>query len=203
MTDVDAFRRAAERHGIDVTDPSGAWVLVDDLPRLGKLGPPPFARELSEELSTTVLALFFQSTVSTERLEQWESGKLVRELEYYFDGGGWIVDNGLVQEWEVDYFFSEGEGTGDGQSWPSNLADDVSDEDVARYEEAKARRDPSAVMDLLQGGDFERIWKHFGVDPRHPGARHLSPPSRAPRIWLGVAVLAIIGALAAGALTGF
>lgn len=198
MEHGDRFRELAGRYRIVVTDTSGPWVLVGVPPQLGKLGPPPFAQSLSNELNTTVIAFFVQTTVSDERIEHWQSGRLVRELEYYMDGGGWIAQSGEPQEWEGAYFFSKNEGTGPNDEWPSNLGDEVSEDDIGRYEEARSKRTAGPVMDLLMGGDVMRLCKFYGVDIAHPGAQYT--PAKNWRV-LGLVLFTValfVGALVLG-----
>lgn len=198
VEDTARFVKLAKRHRIGVTDPSGPWVLVEDEPRLGQLGPPRFSKDLSREMSTSVIAFFLQTTVTNERVEHWESGKLVRELEYYLDGGGWIAQNGIPQSWEAPYFFCAEEGTNPGMEWPHNLAVDISDDDIIRYEQAKSAMSPSSVMDLLTGGSIPRLCRFFGVDPGRPGAHHTPP-----RNWrLIVAVVALLVVLVGAFIIG-
>lgn len=174
---TDRLLELAERHRIVVSDPSGPWVLINVDPQYGRLGPPSFAQGLSKDLNTSVIAFFLQTTVSNERVEHWENGELVRELEYYQDGGGWIAQGGTAQSWEGDYFFSDDEGTRDTEDWPSNLSDDVSTADVARYEEARSKHTPGPIMDLLRGGSITRLCRFYGVDPKRPSGYYKSPPN--------------------------
>jgi hypothetical protein len=118
----------------------------------------------------------------------------VRELEYYADGGGWIAQRGSPQPWEADYFFSDAEGTEENASWPSNLSDDLSTADMARYEEARSQRAPAAVMDLLQGGSITRLCESHGVDPKRAGGHYQAPPN-----WRVAGTLLAIGLLLVGA----
>lgn len=173
----ERLREVAERFRIVVSSRSGPWLLIDVEPRLGKLGPPPFAREVSKDLNTSVIAFFLQTTVSSERIEHWVNGELVRELEYYQEGGGWTAQSGTPQAWEGDYFFCDEEGTGDTETWPSTLSDEVSDEDIARYEEARAKRAPDLAMDLLSGGSIARLCRFYGVDPNRPSGYYKAPPN--------------------------
>ena len=195
VENADGFREVAARHRIIVTEVSGPWVLVEVAPQLGKLGPPPFAQSLSRGLNTPVIAFFVQTTVSNERIEHWESGRLVRELEYYMDGGGWIAQSGEPQEWEGAYFFSENKGTGPNDEWPSNLGDEVSADDIRRYEEARSKRTAGPVMDLLMGGDVMRLCKFYGVDIAHPGAQYTPAKN-----WRVLGLVLFIVALFVGAL---
>ena len=187
VDDGKRFLELANRYRIVVADPSGPWLLIDVEPRLRRLGPPAFAQALSKELNTSVIAFFLQSTVSTERIEHWENGELVRELEYTLEGGGWIAQRGAVKPWEGAYFFSEEEGTTDGEDWPRNLSDEISPADLVRYENARAKRAAEPVMDLLRGGSIHRLCEFYGVDPKRPGAQYKWPPNW--RLWTIVTVV--------------
>ena len=58
---------------------------------------------------------------------------------------------------------AEGESTAE---WPYNLGDELTDEQLARYERACAARDASGVMDLLDGGStmgVQKLCARFGV----------------------------------------
>ena len=122
----------------------------------------------------------------------------VRELEYYLDGGGWIAQGGTPQLWEADYFFSEHEGTGEGEQWPSNLNDDLSQEEIVRYEQARTEKAPSSVMDLLMVGDVERLCKFYSVDPRKPQSRYGAGRNWCPRILFALVVALLVGAFILG-----
>src|SRR5215471_2633140 len=104
-TDFDRLISVAPRHRIAVSGAPAPWILIEVEPQLGRLGPPSFTQSLSRDLDTTVIAFFVQSSVSNERIEHWSAGKLLRELEYHLDGGGWIADRGAPQSWEQAYFF--------------------------------------------------------------------------------------------------
>jgi hypothetical protein len=200
-----ARRAAAERHRIVLEADDQPRLLVHAEARLGALGPPPFARAISEELGCTVVAFAVQTAASVEEIEQWESGRLVRKLQYCADQGGWITREGEPQPWESTYFFADDEGTEDGKPWPSNLGDEISDEDIARYDRARAARDASSIMDLLSGGStraIERLCRFFGVDPRRPGGAHRPPTNWKPRIVVAAIVLALVGAFILGIVTG-
>lgn len=198
LNDAERFRELAARCHIAVTDASQPWVLIDVAPQLGKLGPPPFAALLSRELDTSVLAFFLQTTVSNERVEHWQGGQLVRALEYYFDGGGWISREGEPQDWEAAYFFAEDEGTGEGERWPFNLGDEVSDDDVLRYNAARLARCAGPVMDLLMGGDIWRLCAFHGVDPTRPGAHYQTPPNWRVLGWALLILALLVAAVVLG-----
>ncbi|HZI08569.1 MAG TPA: hypothetical protein VEZ71_31420 [Archangium sp.] len=188
------FPALAATHRLTVTGAVTPWVLVRSDVHSTALGPPAFAEALSRELQGTVLAFFIQTTASVERLEHWEKGQLVRKLEYAGDAGGWITQQGTPQAWESVYFFADDEGTAEDMAWPVNLGDELSDEQLARYEHARAAKDASGIMDLLRGGSLwqvHRVCEHFGLDPNQPGA-HYRPPLNWKPLLLAVAFLAFV-----------
>ncbi len=174
VDDVERLVALAGRYRITLSAPAGPWLLIDAPPQLGRLGPPPFAWALSRELATCVIGFFLQTTDSTERIEQWENGELVRELEYLRDDEGWSARQGAPQSWERAYFFSDEEGTAPDQRWPSNLRDEITTEDIARYETARVSGSAEPVMDLLSGGSITRLCEFHGVDLKSP-AGHYTP----------------------------
>ncbi|MEZ4359116.1 MAG: hypothetical protein R3B48_02975 [Kofleriaceae bacterium] len=190
------LRAAALRHGLvgDVGEQPRLLVHADV--RLGSLGPPPFAKAISEELGCTVVAFAVQTTASVEDVEHWESGKLVRKLQYSGDEGGWITHDGERQPWEATYFFAEDEGTEQDKSWPHNLDDELPHEDLARYTRAREARDASSIMDLISGGStgsVERLCRYFGLDPQRPGAVYRPRTNWKPRIMVAAIVLFLVG----------
>jgi hypothetical protein len=184
-------------HGITVEGPVTPWVLVECDVGFSSLHPPAFAESLSRALDGAVIAFFMQTAASVEQLEHWDRGRAVRRLTYSGDEGGWIVREGEPRAWEPVFFFGDGEGVGEGEEWPLNLGDELSDEDLARYQRARAARDAGPVLDLLSGGSvwpLFRVCTHLGVDPKHPGGRYrVQRRSRPWLLLLGVAVL--VGAL--------
>lgn len=196
----------AARHRIALVDfaATAPWLLVHADVNRASLNPPRFAEELSRELQTTVIGFFLQSTASVEQIEHWEDGRLLRKLEYSGDGGGWITQQGSPQLWESAYFFAEDEGTDEGENWPHNLGDELTDEDLARYERARDQKDATPIMDLLSGGSswsIHRLCKHFSVDPNKPGARFTPPTNWKPRLILAGIVALFIAMFLLGALT--
>jgi hypothetical protein len=189
----------AANHRITIEKPTTPWLLVQ---ADAGLYPPPFAEALSRELKTTIIAFFLQSAASVEQVEHWESGRLVRKLEYSGDGGGWITQEGSPQAWEAAYFFAEDEGTGDAEKWPHNLGDELTDDEIARYERAKQRGDATSIMDLVSGGSawsIHRLCAHFGVDAAEPGARFSPPTSWRSRLIALAIVAFLVGLVLVGA----
>jgi hypothetical protein len=196
----------AARHRIALVDfdAMAPWLLVQVDVNFANLNVPGFAEELSRELHTNVVGFFLQSTASIEQIEHWQDGRLLRKLEYSGDEGGWIRQQGSPQTWESAYFFEEGEGTNEGETWPNNLRDELTDEELDRYERARDRKDATPIMDLLSGGSpwsIHRLCTHFGVDPDKPGARFTPPTNWKPRLIAAGIVVFLIGAFLLGALT--
>jgi hypothetical protein len=198
------FAVIAAKYRIAVTSAVSPWILVEGEITFANLCPPIFAEALSRELESTVIAFFVQTTASVEEIEQWENGKLVRKLQYSHDGGGWITHAGAPQAWEPKYFFADEEGTADDAEWPSNLGDEVSDEQVARYDRARAANDAMSILDLLSGGSARgmyRVCEQFGVNPEAAGARYTPPTHWKPRIILAAIVLFLVGMFLLGAVS--
>jgi hypothetical protein len=190
------FAAIAARYRIAVTGPVTPWVLVQADLKFAGLRPPVFAEALSREIEGAVIAFAVQTTASVEEIEHWEKGQLARKLEYSGDQGRWITQAGKPQDWEPAYFFAEGEGTAEGASWPYNLGDELTDEQLARYERARAAKDASGIMDLLDGGStigMQRLCAHFGTDPRQPAARYRPPTSRKLQLTVVAAVAFTVG----------
>jgi hypothetical protein len=205
VEDPARFVEVATKHRVAVSAASPSWVLIAGDPRLRRMGPPAFAEALSRELQTSVVAFFIQTAASNERVEHWDQGRLVRELEFAGDSGGWIAQSGTPQQWESSLFFSEDESTAEGAPWPLNLREDISEDDIRRYARARAVGDATQVMDLLVGGSassVERMCRFFGVDPQSPGARYRSPTNWRLRLLASAVILLLVGAFVLGALTG-
>lgn len=130
------FPAIAAKYHITVQDGTGPWIGVHGNVNFASLCPPAFAEALSRDLGGTVVAFFVQTTSRVEQVQHWENGCAVRTLTYSGDGGGWVTE-GRPQPWERACFFADGESTSEGATWPSNLGDELSDEDVARYDQAR------------------------------------------------------------------
>lgn len=196
------FWALAAAHGVHPT-PGGPTppavpprLLVECAPALGALGLPDFAQPLSAALGGEVVAVALQTTGCTAAFVTYQNGVQLRRLEYVADSGGWVTIEGAPQAWEPATFFDPAATTDPRQAeapWPDLLRDELSDDDLARYEAARAAGDPSAVLDLLHAdaiGPVLRLCAHYGVDPRAPGARWATK-----RPWRWMAAAALIAAL--------
>ncbi|WP_394831579.1 hypothetical protein LVJ94_34205 [Pendulispora rubella] len=201
------FASITAKYGVTVTGDVTPRLLIEgDLRITRGLGPPIFAEALSRDLQGTVIAFFVQTGASVAQIEHWEKGELVRKLEHWEaeDRAGWGTQTGTPQVWEASYFFDDGEGTADDARWPSNLRDELTDDEMARYEHARAMKDASSILDLLSDGSprsIRRLCLHFGVDPDTPGARYTPPPSWRLRIVVAAVAALFVGAILAAALS--
>ncbi len=195
--DRDPLAEALAGHGITLERPPGGdWLYLQAEPSLASLVPPDIARALSRQLGGRVIAFLLQSTASVEELVCFEAGEEVRRLSYSADEGGWLAQDGAPQGWERVYFFEDDHGTGADEEWPLELNDEIEEEDIARYEAARAEGDGAAVLDLLHVGSgwgLYRLAAHLGLDPAAPHAIYRPPANRRLR-WkvyaLGAAALA-------------
>lgn len=175
------------RHGIvpadeGESDPSSLpeFLLVRCTPSLGNLGVPQFAEELSRELGTMVLAMALQTAASVAEIVHYDAGVVMRRLQYSGEEGSLVCD-GEVQQWEPAVFFDpEGSATDDERPWPDTLWDELSDEDLQRYEEAREQGRVSEVMDILHLESMSsviRAHEFFGLRHDKPHGRY-APPSK-------------------------
>lgn len=163
------FWDVARRRGIEprvATVPARALVSCE----IDFEAPLRLAAELSRDLEAFALGFVVQTNADVHRLHAFDRGELVRKLDYSRDGGGWVADDGAKQPWEARYFFDDAPTT-EADEWPDMLHDDLSDDDVARYERARAAGDPRPVMDLFHPSSaraMRRVCQFFGVDADAP-----------------------------------
>jgi hypothetical protein len=142
--------------------------------------PASLAEELSRQLGTTCIGFTVQTTADVHELHAFRSGTSIRSLTYSRDGGGWQKVTGTPQAWERAYFFDDEGSTrpDDGRPWPDMLSDELSDEDVARYEAAKKSGDASGVLDLLEPSStssMQRVCVAFSIQGDAPAGRWKKP----------------------------
>lgn len=209
---VEASRQKLEalapKYRLELTDGAGRadgrWLYVEAGVNGAHLAVPRFCQALSHDLHCAVVGFLLQSTASIEDIEHFRDGLLVRKLAYSGDEGGWMTAIGSAQAWESGYFFAPGEGIDEGQEWPSNLDDEVSEETLGRYRDARAQGSADAILDLLSAGSprsIVRLAQQFDVDLERPFARFTPPKSWKPRLILAIVALFLIAAFATGALT--
>ncbi len=195
------FAVLAPKYRLTMLGPQAAWVYIHADVNFASIEPPRFAAALSAELKGTVLAFMLQTNASCEVLEHWERGELVRRL--VCEDQHWKSAKGTPQAWESTYFFGPSEETDNDDKWPPTLDRETSEEDKQRYEKAKRANAPSAVLDLLRGGNVDslhRLAKHWGIDVRAPTARHAATWKL--RTVLALALALVCGAALIGALLG-
>lgn len=128
---------------------------------------------LSRELRTSSLGFIAQTTADVYEIEAFEAGRRVRRLAYSRDGGGWLEVLGAPQQWEPVFFFGDGSTRHAEGQVPDLVDDDVSEDDLIRYEQAKRTGDPKPVMDLIHPSSLSPLYRlcgYFDVDPQHPTA---------------------------------
>jgi len=111
-----------------------------------------------------------QTTSDVHEMHTFVNGTCVRRLGYSRDEGGWIVVKGEPLSWERAYFFDEGL-TDDGDTWPDMLSDEISDDDMKRYEAAKRAGDFSLVLSLLNPSSTApmiRVCDSLGIKADEP-----------------------------------
>jgi hypothetical protein len=129
------------------------------------------AEALSRDIDAMALGFLAQTTVDVHELRAFKSGTSIRRLGYSRDDNGWLQVEGTPQSWERAYFFDDGSTSDDDGLWPDMLWDDITDQDIARFEAARRTGDASAVMDLMHPSStvpLQRVCESFGVDPDQP-----------------------------------
>ncbi|CAN5728336.1 hypothetical protein BH11MYX2_BH11MYX2_34820 [soil metagenome] len=180
-TIVDTAGRAdfwdlARAHGITPTSPAvPPRVLVDcdiDFEASTRL-----AQTLSAQLQAFAVGLIMQTTSDVHGIRAFDRGTLLRRIDYSRDEGGWLDLVGPAQPWESALFFDGPADLSPTTPWPDTLDDDISDEDIARYEAARTLGDASTVMDLVHasGSGIHRVATALGVTPTLPHAHRRKP----------------------------
>ena len=159
------FWDVARKHGVRSSAAAvPAHALIDCDSGSNFLSSVRLAAALSRELSVMAIGFVVQTTSDVHLVHAYVDGEVVRRLEYSRDDRGWGLVEGPPQAWEQAYFF-DGEATADGQ-WPDLLDDELSDADLARYEEAKRAGDTSPVIALLRPSSTAPMWRvceSFGI----------------------------------------
>jgi hypothetical protein len=168
------FWDVARKHGIEgsMQDvPTYALIECDGVDGSFRL-----AEAISRELGTTAIGFAVQTNADVHEVRVFSKGTAIRGLAYTRDHGGWVQIEGTPQPWERVYFFDEAASTAsdDPSRWPDMLWDEMSEEDVARYEAARRGGDASAVMDLMHPSStapMHRVCATFDVRPDRPHGR--------------------------------
>ncbi len=181
-----AFWDAARRLGVHTarTD-TPPFVLVET--GAGD-GVPALAASLARETGGACVGFLAQTNADTYALDAYEGEKLVRRLAYARDQGGWRTVEGTAQPWENAFFFDEPRG-----AWPALLRDEISADDLARYDAARDAGDAAGVLDLLHPSSTAplfRLCASFGVDGNAPAATW-RPRGVNPRALIVVAAVAV------------
>jgi hypothetical protein len=131
---------------------------------------------MSRDLGTTAIGFVVQTAADVHEVHAFSKGTAIRHLAYSRDNEGWVRIEGTPQPWERAYFFDDAASTASdavGQ-WPDMLWDEISEQDVARYEAARRQGDASSVMDLMHPSStapMHRVCSAFDVRPDRPQAR--------------------------------
>ncbi|MEO8798342.1 MAG: hypothetical protein ABI551_10685 [Polyangiaceae bacterium] len=157
------------KHGVEATSSRVVpWIYVDCAGAFGEIEA--FGETLSRALGSECIAFSAQSSADAYGVWHFDRGERLRVLTYSGDHGGWSKNEGAQQSWEAAFFFDPRGSTADDVAcWPAMLGDELSPEDVARYEAAKTKGDPRPVMDLLHPSslrDVERLCAFYDCDAR-------------------------------------
>ena len=171
------FWDLARKHGIDgTTKEIPKYVLVEcdvggDVHASVRL-----AEALSRDVGATAIGFVVQTTADVHEIHAFSKGAAIRRLAYSRDNDGWVQVEGTPQPWERAYFFDDAASTAsdDADRWPDMLWDELSEEDVARYEAARRQGDASSVMDLMHPSStlpMIRVCESFDVQVDPPLGR--------------------------------
>lgn len=168
------FWNVAARHGVQqVVEDVPPFVLIECEVGFDFRASIRLAEELSRGLSTMAIGVVVQTNSDVHEMHTYMNGKCARRLGYSRDEGGWIVVEGEPQPWERVYFFDVGS-TADGDPWPDMLSDELSDDDMKRYEEAKRAGDASQMLSLLHPSStapMMRVCDSLGIRGEQPAGR--------------------------------
>ena len=99
----------------------------------------------------TTYALVGQSAVDAYAVAEFERGRLLRELMFNRDDGGWLAPTGVARPWESDLHFAlplEG--------FIDELDEEWTDAEIANAKEAYERRELSALP-RLPGASYRQL----------------------------------------------
>ena len=160
------FWDIARKHGVEgVTLEIPTYVLVDCEVGVDFHASVRLAEAMSRDLGATALGFVVQTTADVHEVHAFSKGAAIRRLAYSRDDDGWVQVEGTPQPWERAYFFDDA---------ADMLWDDMSEEDVARYEAARRVGEASSVMDLMHPSSTApmiRVCDSFDVPPDRPLGR--------------------------------
>ena len=171
------FWDVACKHGVDATTQDiPKYVLIDCHVGFDFDASVRLAEAMSRDLGTTAIGFVVQTTADVHEVHAFSKGTAIRQLAYSRDNDGWVRVEGTPQPWESAYFFDDAASTASDAvgRWPDMLSDDISEQDVARYDAARRQRDASSVMDLMHPSSTEpmhRVCEAFDVRPDRPQGR--------------------------------
>ncbi|NUO53886.1 MAG: hypothetical protein HOV80_34005 [Polyangiaceae bacterium] len=171
------FWDIARKHGVDgSTQEIPKYVLIDfevgfDLDASVRL-----AEAMSRDLEVMAIGFVVQTSADVHGVHAFNKGAAIRRLVYSRDNDGWVQMEGTPQPWERAYFFDERASTtsDEGNRWPDMLWDEMSEQDIARYEAARRVGEASSVMDLMHPSStapMRRVCESFDVRPDRPLGR--------------------------------
>ena len=153
------FWKVAFKHGVQqVVDGVPPFVLVECDVGFDFQASVRLAEALSSALSTTAVGFVVQTTSDVHEIHTFVKGTCVRLLAYNRDDGGWVIVEGEPQLWERAYFFDDGSTTY-AETWPDLLSDELSEDDVRRYDEAKRAGNAMSVLPLLHPSSTAPMWR--------------------------------------------
>ena len=158
-TGTSEFWKVAAKHGVQqVVDGVPPFVLVECDVGFDFQASVRLAEALSSALSTTAVGFVVQTTSDVHEIHTFVKGTCVRLLAYNRDDGGWVIVEGEPQSRECAYFFDDGSTT-EGEKWPELLSDELSEDDVRRYDEAKRAGNAMSVLPLLHPSSTAPMWR--------------------------------------------
>jgi hypothetical protein len=171
------FWDIARKHGVDgVTQETPKYVLIDCDVGFDFHASLRLAEAMSRDLGAAAIGFVVQTTADVHEVHAFSKGIAIRRLGYSRDNDGWGHVEGTPQQWERAYFFDDAASTASDEvgRWPDMLWDEMSEQDVARYEEARRVGDASSVLDLMHPSStvpMHRVCESFDVRPDRPLGR--------------------------------
>ena len=131
------------------------------------------ARRVSELIEADVLAISGQTNADVYTIAEFSRGRVVRQIQFNRDGGGWVDAEGPPRPWESDLHFA-----GSMERYLDVLTDDDAPEtELTAARLAYERRDLARLPRLPapSGSSMGRFLESLGGDFSRPHARHRAP----------------------------